>query len=63
LATVTPSFVMRGAPKLFSSTTLRPRGPKVTFTALVRSSTPRWILSRALAPNRTSFAAMAPVLS
>ena len=36
LATVTPSFVMRGAPKDFSMTTLRPFGPGVTFTALLR---------------------------
>ena len=28
LATVTPSLVMRGAPKLFSMTTLRPFGPE-----------------------------------
>ena len=47
LATVTPSLVMRGAPKVLSSTTLRPFGPSVTFTALARMSTPRSILSRA----------------
>ena len=41
LATVTPSLVMRGAPKLLSSTTLRPFGPSVTFTASARMSTPR----------------------
>jgi len=40
-ATVTPSLVMRGEPKLLSSTTLRPLGPSVTFTALARISTPR----------------------
>src|SRR2546425_11801205 len=57
-ATVTPSLVMRGAPKLLSSTTLRPLGPSVTFTALARVSTPRSILSRASPPNRTSFAAI-----
>src|SRR5712672_3383868 len=57
-ATVTPSLVMRGAPKLLSSTTLRPLGPSVTFTALARMSTPRSILSRASPPNRTSFAAI-----
>ena len=33
LATVTPSLVIVGAPKLFSITTLRPLGPSVTFTA------------------------------
>src|SRR5215212_3100498 len=58
LATVTPSLVMRGAPKLLSSTTLRPFGPSVTFTASARVSTPRSMRSRALAPNLTSFAAM-----
>src|SRR5215210_5240328 len=58
LATVTPSWVIRGAPKLLSSTTLRPLGPSVTFTASARVSTPRSIRSRALAPNLTSFAAM-----
>src|SRR5215212_5944743 len=60
LATVTPSLVMRGAPKLLSSTTLRPFGPRVTFTASARTSTPRSIRSRAFAPNLTSFAAMSP---
>ena len=34
LATVTPSFVMVGAPNFFSRTTLRPFGPRVTLTAL-----------------------------
>ena len=58
LATVTPSLVMRGAPKLLSSTTLRPFGPSVTFTALARMSTPRSILSRASTENLTSLAAI-----
>src|SRR3712207_5376903 len=58
LATVTPSLVIRGAPKLLSSTTLRPLGPSVTFTASARMSTPRSIFSRAVVPNFTSFAAM-----
>src|SRR5215471_6322758 len=57
-ATVTPSLVMRGAPKLLSSTTLRPLGPRVTRTALARISTPRSILSRASVENLTSLAAM-----
>src|SRR5215471_7658944 len=57
-ATVTPSLVMRGAPKLLSSTTLRPLGPSVTFTALLRMSTPRNILSRASTENLTSLAAI-----
>src|ERR1700759_5677075 len=58
LATVTPSLVMRGAPKLLSITTLRPLGPKVTFTALARVSTPRSILSRASTENLTSLASI-----
>src|ERR1039458_2094228 len=58
LATVTPSLVMRGAPKLFSITTLRPLGPSVTFTALASVSTPRSMRSRASTENRTSFAAI-----
>src|SRR5215204_6744997 len=57
-ATVTPSLVMRGAPKDFSITTLRPFGPSVTFTASARISTPRSILSRASVEKRTSLAAM-----
>src|SRR5512134_1374910 len=62
LATVTPSLVVRGAPKLFSMTTLRPLGPSVTFTALARMSTPRSIFSRASAAKRTSLAAIWLVL-
>jgi hypothetical protein len=58
LATVTPSLVMRGAPNDLSSTTLRPLGPSVTFTALARMSTPRSILSRASTENLTSLAAI-----
>src|SRR5215203_5165581 len=58
LATVTPSLVTRGAPKDLSSTTLRPFGPSVTFTALASISTPRSIRSRASVENFTSLAAM-----
>ena len=58
LATVTPSLVMRGAPKLLSRTTLRPFGPSVTLTALARMSTPRSMRSRASALKRTSLAAI-----
>src|SRR5260370_9246906 len=58
LATVTPSLVMRGAPYDLSSTTLRPLGPSVMRTALVRMSTPRNILSRASIENLTSLAAI-----
>ena len=58
LATVTPSLVTRGAPKDFSSTTLRPLGPRVTLTALARMSTPCSIFSRASELNFTSLADM-----
>src|SRR5215212_2339248 len=56
LATVTPSLVIRGAPNDLSSTTLRPLGPSVTLTALLRISTPRSMRSRASTPNLTSLA-------
>ena len=39
-ATETPSLVTVGAPKERSSTTLRPFGPRVTFTASARTFTP-----------------------
>src|ERR1700720_3634520 len=58
LATVTPSLVMRGEPYDLSSTTLRPLGPSVTFTASARISTPRSMRARASPPKRTSFAAI-----
>src|SRR3546814_662671 len=58
LATVTPSLVMRGAPKLLSITTLRPLGPRVTFTASARVSTPLRMRSRASRLNLTSLAAI-----
>src|SRR5690606_35226999 len=62
LATVTPSLVMRGAPNDFSITTLRPFGPRVTFTASARMLTPRSIRSRASDWNLTSLAAIAVLL-
>jgi hypothetical protein len=40
LAMVTPSLVIVGAPHFFSSTTLRPRGPRVTLTVLASLLTP-----------------------
>ena len=55
-ATVTPSFVMWGAPNFFSIITLRPFGPSVTFTALLSASTPFFSSSRALISNLISFA-------
>src|ERR1700734_3195298 len=58
LATVTPSLVMRGAPYDLSRITLRPFGPSVTLTALLRISTPRNKRSRASDEKRTSLADM-----
>ena len=58
LATVTPSLVMRGAPKDLSITTLRPLGPSVTLTASARMLTPRSMRSRASVSKRTSLAAI-----
>src|SRR5208282_4378516 len=58
LATVTPSLVTVGAPKLFSNTTLRPLGPSVTVTASARTLTPLRIFSRDSCPKRTIFAGM-----
>ena len=40
LAMETPSLVMVGAPHFFSSTTLRPRGPRVTLTVSARMLRP-----------------------
>src|SRR6185437_10287042 len=60
-ATVTPSLVMRGAPKLLSSTTLRPFGPSVTLTASARMSMPRSMRWRASPLKRTSFAAIVQI--
>jgi hypothetical protein len=40
-AIVTPSFVTVGAPNFLSSTTWRPRGPRVTLTASASWFTPR----------------------
>jgi hypothetical protein len=59
LATDTPSLVTVGAPKDFSSTTLRPLGPRVTFTASARMLTPSIMRMRASEPKRTSFALIA----
>src|SRR6478672_9126959 len=58
LASVTPSLVMRCAPYDLSRITLRPFGPSVTLTALLRVSTPRSIRSRASEEKRTSLAGM-----
>ena len=40
LAMVTPSLVIVGPPNFLSSTTLRPRGPRVTLTASASALTP-----------------------
>src|SRR4030095_4480032 len=58
LATVTPSLVTFVAPHDFSSTTLRPRGPRVTVTASARMLIPRSTLERASSPNLTIFGGM-----
>src|ERR1051326_5682726 len=50
LATVTPSLVMTGEPNFLLITTLRPRGPSVTFTASASTFTPRRIAWRDSAP-------------
>ncbi|MNE35329.1 hypothetical protein D3C80_1290810 [compost metagenome] len=55
-ATETPSFVTVGPPKDFPIITLRPFGPKVTFTAFANASTPRFKPSRASISNFISFA-------
>ena len=57
-ATDTPSLVTVGAPKLFSSTTLRPLGPSVALTALARMFTPLSMRVRASSLKRTSLAAI-----
>src|SRR5690606_15394950 len=58
LATETPSLVTRGAPKLFSSRTLRPLGPRVTFTASASLLMPARIFCWAWASKRICLAAM-----
>jgi len=55
-AIVTPSFVTSGVPTIFSSTTFRPFGPSVLFTASASWSTPAWSSRRASSPKRSSFA-------
>src|SRR5215467_8641360 len=62
-ATDTPSFVIVGAPKLRSRTTLRPLGPSVTFTAFASTLTPTIIRLRPGSPKRTSFAAIGVLLN
>src|SRR6185503_6736219 len=56
LATVTPSLVMTGEPNFLSRTTLRPLGPRVTFTASARRLMPRRIDCRDSSPYVICFA-------
>src|ERR1017187_1049628 len=58
LAMDTPSLVIVGAPHFFSSTTLRPLGPRVTFTALASWSIPRSRPRRASSSNAIILAAI-----
>src|ERR1700694_1479846 len=58
LATVTPSCVTVGAPHFLSRATLRPRGPRVTLTALARASIPDLSCRRASASKMRSLAGM-----
>ena len=55
-ATVTPSLVTTGAPKVFSMRTFLPLGPSVAFTASASLSTPSFIKDCASVPNKISFA-------
>src|ERR1700681_3364531 len=55
-ATVTPSLVIVGEPNFLSRMTLRPLGPRVTFTALARVLTPRRMPCRERSPYTMSFA-------
>src|SRR5262245_58197321 len=56
LATVTPSFVIVGEPNFLSRTTLRPLGPRVTFTASASWFTPRSTAWRDCSPYTICFA-------
>src|SRR6185369_858110 len=58
LATVTPSLVMSGEPNDLSMMTLRPLGPRVTFTASARVFTPFRMALRPSWSNLISFAAI-----
>ena len=56
LATVTPSWVMVGAPNFLSRATLRPLGPRVVFTASAIMSIPFFRERRASSPKTICFA-------
>src|SRR4051812_22424902 len=55
-ATVTPSLVIVGDPNFLSRTTLRPFGPRVTFTASANWLTPRSTAWRDCSPYTICFA-------
>src|SRR6202521_3338680 len=55
-ATVTQSLVMVGDPNFLSRTTLRPFGPRVTFTASASWLTPRSTACRDCSPYTICFA-------
>src|SRR5262245_54564522 len=55
-ATVTPSLVIVGEPNFLSSTTLRPFGPRVIFTASASMLTPRRIACLESSPWTICFA-------
>src|SRR5262249_36860281 len=61
-ATVTPSLVEAGEPNFLSRTTLRPRGPNVTFTALASLLIPVKISARAFSPKCSCFAGITILL-
>ena len=56
LATLTPSFVILGAPKDLCIITFLPFGPRVTFTASASLLTPASILALASDPKNIFFA-------
>src|SRR5580698_676106 len=57
-AIVTPSLVIVGDPNFLSRTTLRPFGPRVTFTASARMLAPRSSARRACSSKTSCLAAM-----
>ena len=63
LAIVTPSLVMVGEPNFLSSTTFRPLGPIVIFTASATLSTPLLRWARASTSNSSCLAMVPPGVS
>src|SRR4029078_2385199 len=62
LATVTPSLVIVGEPNFLSRTTLRPFGPRVTFTASASWLTPRSMACRDCSAYTICFALLSCLL-